>query len=627
MSALRLMMAGHRTAGVAYLTIFTLITGLAGAIIGTAVSATEKSDELRGSDVVTVDTAAEWADYQGTADYTFMVAAIVCVVGLILLASASQFVVSSFGTTYRRLRMLGASRHSVRRGLAFAAAVIGSVALLPAMLLSPGLAVLYRQILGRIGLATTGLGSSCAAAPTLIAGLCLAGWGIVAVWWQARRLAGLGDDASRMTWAHRIRNLAAVPFRYGVGVGAAAGLWGMDRAGMTLENFNEMSFGIALCALLLAWSLTSPVLRGIGWVLRRGGTGRMITGGVTGQHSRRVGGVSLVSAVVIVLGGAAAFAALTSSTGDAYRSLASLRADAVTDRTLSERQFASAREAGFRISPLDTDGGWLEGSASVDIVQVHRIDPDSMAALLAPGVVSAGSLEDIGGNRVGADDSRSVGDTLHLRDGRGEQRTVTVVATFDRHSALGGGVTVDEATFPVSSTGQLRGTSERTYVSGAVDVRTILPDVDWMDPRDTAEETIEAAQERQLDSLTGMVGGIGVVAVIALIHATIGFVSDLRGTQTRMRRLSFSWLRVTGVFSGLGAVTGVSAGVMAVLSLWTVQRNLTGMLADDVPGASLPVPWSLIAGLWGTVAVAGIAGAVTQPLSAALRDRRASTGS
>lgn len=91
----------------AYLTVGALLVGLAGGIIGTAVRATGVADELRGADVVTTDTAAEWGNYQGVADYTFMVAAIACIVGMIMVASAAQFLVASFGTTSRRLRMLG----------------------------------------------------------------------------------------------------------------------------------------------------------------------------------------------------------------------------------------------------------------------------------------------------------------------------------------------------------------------------------------------------------------------------------------------------------------------------------------------------------------------------------------
>ncbi|WP_312976227.1 hypothetical protein [Corynebacterium sp.] len=628
MTVLRLLAAGHRSASMAYLTVGALLVGLAGGIIGTAVRATGVADELRGADVVTTDTAAEWGNYQGVADYTFMVAAIACIVGMILVASAAQFLVASFGTTSRRLRMLGASRRAVRWHLTAAVTVVSALTVPLGVVLSPVAARGFRLLLERTELSTTGLGTAWTPQPALIAGICLMGWGVLAVWWQARHLAGLAEDAQVPT-RRRHRRILAVPVRYGVGIAAGVGLWLMHDAEMTLENFNEMAFGIAFCTLLVVWSCAAPVLRGLGWMLRRGGTGRMVIGGVAGEHARRVAGMSLVASMVIVLGGTSAFAALTSTIGEAYRSEASLQATAVTEQRLTASQTDAARDAGLVVSPLHTDAGWLEGHNSVDMVPVHRVDPVGIGRLLAPGAVTSGSLDDLGGDYVAADDRRTLGDTVLIRDDDGEQREVTVVATLDRDSALGSGITVDDRSFPVSSGGQEGAVTDRTYASGHKDAGGVVPGVRWDDPRHSTEEQIADTQAGQLSSLVGMVGGIGVVAVVALVHAVVGFAADCRGTRTRMRRISFSWARVTGAFGGLGMIIALAAGLMAAASLWVAHRNLAGMLSEVGADTTIGVPWILLAGLWGTVVLAGVAGTASPSLVDAVRSRprSAATGS
>ncbi|MGN0094778.1 MAG: hypothetical protein ACI38U_01815 [Corynebacterium sp.] len=621
MTVLRLLATGHRSATMAYLTVGALLTGLAGGIIGTAVRATGIADELRDADVVTTDTAAEWGNYQGVADYTVMVAAIACIVGMILLASAAQFLVASFGTTSRRLRMLGASRRAVRWHMTAAATVVSALAVPLGTVLSPVVALGFRSLLDRIGLSTAGFGTAWIPQPALIAGSCLMVWGILAVWWQARHLTGLADDAKVSTRCRRSRHILAVPVRYGVGVTAGVGLWLMHDADMTLDNFNEMAFGIAFCTLLVGWACTAPALRSLGWMLRRGGTGRMVVGGVTGEHARRVAGMSLVASTVIVLGGTSAFAALTSTTGEAYRSEASLQATAVAEQRLTASQTDAARDAGLVVSPLHTDSGWLEGHDSVDTVPVHRVDPAGIGTILVPGTVTSGSLGDLGGDNVAADERRTLGDTVLIRDDDGEQREVTVVATLARDSALGSGITVDDGSFPLSSGGQQGSVTDRTYVSGPAEASGVVPGVRWDDPRHSTDEQIADTQAGQLSSLVGMVGGIGVVAVVALVHAVVGFAADCRGTRTRMRRISFSWARVTGAFAGLGMIIGLAAGVMAAVSLWVAHRTLAGMLSEVGAGTTIGVPWALLVGLWGTVVLAGVAGTASPTLVDAVRSR------
>lgn len=553
-----------------YLTVGALLVGLAGGIIGTAVRATGVADELRGADVVTTDTAAEWGNYQGVADYTFMVAAIACIVGMILVASAAQFLVASFGTTSRRLRMLGASRRAVRWRLTAAVTVVSALTVPLGVVLSPVAARGFRLLLERIGLSTTGLGTVWTPQPALIAGICLMGWGVLAVWWQARHLTGLAEDAQVPTRRRHRRRILAVPVRYGVGIAAGVGLWLMHDAGM-----------------------------------------------------------SLVASMVIVLGGTSAFAALTSTIGEAYRSEASLQATAVTEQRLTASQTDAARDAGLVVSPLHTDAGWLEGHNSVDMVPVHRVDPVGIGGLLAPGAVTSGSLDDLGGDYVAADDRRTLGDTVLIRDDDGEQREVTVVATLDRDSALGSGITVDDRSFPVSSGGQQGAVTDRTYASGHKDAGGVVPGVRWDDPRHSTEEQIADTQAGQLSSLVGMVGGIGVVAVGALVHAVVGFAADCRGTRTRMRRISFSWARVTGAFGGLGMIIALAAGLMAAASLWVAHRNLAGMLSEVGADTTIGVPWILLAGLWGTVVLAGVAGTASPSLVDAFRSRprNSATGS
>ncbi|MDN5720840.1 hypothetical protein [Corynebacterium sp.] len=608
MTMFRLMLAGHRTVCLGFLTVVTLLTGLAGGVIGTAVRATQVADGYRASDVVTTEVSATWANYQGTATFAFMVSAIACVVGVILLLSVAQFLVSSLAPTSRTLRLLGVSRRLVRLRIAGATFALAVVAVVLGLLLSPVAGLAYRWLLGRIGLVTTELGSLWMPGPTVLAGICLAAWGIVTVWWQGRHLAGIEADARRPGRGRRILRVLATPLRYAVGVGAAMALWALHDATTTMDNFNEMSFGIALCTLLLMWGLAVPVLRVVSWLLRRGGTGRMLIGGVVNDRARRVAGMSLVASLLVVLGGTAALAALTSTIGDANRSAASLQATAVTARDLTEAQSTAAREAGFTVSPLDTDPGWLEGVNSVDQLPVHRVDPVSIGQLSVEGMVLAGSLAEIGGDDVAADERWELGEKILVRDDDGVRREVTVVAVVDRDSALGGGLTVDGTSFPLSVSAVEGEMSERTFVAGAADVNEVVPDVRWLAPQEVVEEQIDSEQQGQMDSLAGMVGGIGLIAVVALVHAVVGFAGDLQGTRTGMRRLSFSRARVSGVLGGIGLVIGLAAGVMSAVSLWAAQFALSEMLVGTGVTTALDVPWSLLLGLWGVVVLAAVAG-------------------
>ena len=88
-----------------------------------------------------------------------------------------------------------------------------------------------------------------------------------------------------------------------------------------------------------------------------------------------------------------------------------------------------------------------------------------------------------------------------------------------------------------------------------------------------------------------------------------------------MRRISFSWARVTGAFGGLGVIIGLAAGAMAAASLWVAHRNLAGMLSELGVGATIGVPWALLVGLWGVVVLAGVVGTASPPLIAAARSR------
>lgn len=612
---LRLLLSGHRSVLTAFLTVGTLLTALAGGVIGTAIRATKAADGFRDAGNVTTDTAAQWANYKGTADYTFLVAALACIVGMVLLSSVAQFTVAGVAATSRGLRLLGASRRRIRYGLTLATAAVSALALALGTALAPFVAVAFRWILERAGMPVAELGSTWMTQPTLLAGASLLVWGVCSVWWQARRLAGIEADIPVPTTTRRIAKLLATPLRYGVGIAAGVGLWAMLGSEMTMENYNEMSFGIALCTLFVVWSLTPPVLRGIGWLLRRSGTGRMIVGGVASSQGRRIAGMSLIAALLIVLGGTSSFAALASSTGSTYQGAASLQSDAVTRQALTPEQTVAAQDAGITVSRLDTDAGWLEGENSVDAVPANRVDPEPMDRLLLPGTVTAGSLADVAGDSVAADDRYEVGETVHIRDDGGLHREVRVVATLDRESDLGSGITVDAASFPVSASG----VDERTYASGELsEVRTAVPGVEWTSRSDELDEGIGMTQHDQMTTLAGMVGGIGVVAVVALLHAVIGFASDLRGTQSRLRRISFSWARVTGVFGGLGVTVGLAAGVISAAALAVAQWALSGMLTDLGVTTAMDVPWPLLLGLWAVVVVASVAGMAAQPVRAAV---------
>jgi hypothetical protein len=612
---LRLLLAGHRSVLLATASTLALLTAVAGGVIGTVVRAAGTADNYRNAPVVTTDIAYQWGAYQGIVNYAGMVAALACAVGVILLTSVAQFTVGGLTDTSRSLRLLGTSRRRIRYGLVAAMVPVSVVGLVVGTLLAPVAALAFRWILERTGLETSGLAGVWTPVPVLVTGASLAVWSLVVVWWQARHLAGIEADAPRPGRLRRVLWILAAPLRYAVGIAAAVGLWAMLRATMTFDNYNQMVFGIALCTLFVVWSLIPATLRGIGRLLRSAGTGRMIVGGVASAQGRRIAGMSLIAALLIVLGGTSAFAALTANTGSKYQGAASLQADAVTDAGLTADQTAAARAAGLAVSSLDTDTGWLEGDRSVDLVTVNRVDPASMERLLVPGTVTAGSLTDVHGDNVAGDGSygMKLGDTIVLRDDSGAHREAHIVATVTRDSALGGGITVDGASFPLS----VSGVDTTTYAAGAggLDIaRATVPGVEWTSHHDFIDDGIALSQKDQMLSLAGMVGGIGVVAVIALLHAVIGFATDLGEVRRTLRRLSFSWRRIIGVFSGLGMTVGLAAGAVAAVALLVVQRTLAGLLSGMGVTAPMAVPWPLLLGLWGVVVVTCVAGMAVQPV-------------
>lgn len=619
---LRLLLAGHRSVLLATASTLALLTAVAGGVIGTVVRAAGTADNYRNAPVVTTDIAYQWGTYQGIVNYAGMVAALACAVGVILLTSVAQFTVGGLTDTSRSLRLLGASRRTIRHGLVAAMVPVSVVGLVVGTLLAPVAALAFRWILERTGLETSGLAGVWTPVPVLVTGASLAVWSLAVVWWQARHLAGIEADAPRPGRLRRVLRILAAPLRYAVGIAAAVGLWAMLRASMTFDNYNQMAFGIALCTLFVVWSLTPATLRGIGRLLRSAGTGRMIVGGVASAQGRRIAGMSLIAALLIVLGGTSAFAALTASTGSKYQGAASLKVDAVVDADLSLDQTASVKAAGFTVSPLDTDVGWLEGERSVDTVTVNRVDPTAMEELLVPGAVTAGSLADVHGDNVASAGGwqREIGDTVLIRDDSGTRREVHVVAIVDRESILGNGITVDAASFPVS----VSGAEATTYVAGTGGlgrVRSAVPDVEWISHLDHIDDGLTLSQKDQMLSLAGMVGGIGVVAVIALLHAVIGFATDLGEIRRTLRRLSFSWRRVIAVFSGLGVTVGLAAGVVSAVALVVVQHTLSSLLTGMGVTTPMSVPWPLLLGLWAVVVVACVAGTAVQPVRESLTDR------
>lgn len=619
---LRLLLAGHRSILLATVSTLALLMAVAGGVIGTVVRAAETADDYRNTPVVTTEIAYQWGAYQGIVNYAGMVAALACAVGMILLTSVVQFSVGSLTDTSRSLRLLGASRRRIRYGLVAAMVPVSVVGLVAGTLLAPAAALAFRWILERTRLETSGLAGVWTPGPVLVTGASLAIWSLAVVWWQARHLAGIEADAPRPGRLRRVLRILTAPLRYAVGIAAAIGLWAMLRATMTFDNYNQMAFGIALCTLFVVWSLTPVTLRGIGRLLRSAGTGRMIVGGVVSAQGRRIAGMSLIAALLIVLGGTSAFAALTTSTGSKYQGAASLQVDAVADTDLSTEQAAAVRAAGLTVSPLDTDGGWLEGERSIDTVTVNRVDPTAMEELLVPGAVTAGSLADVHGDNVASAGGwrQEIGDSVLIRDDSGAHRVVHVVATVDRESILGNGITVDAASFPVS----VSGADPTTYVAGdgpnsdsattLAAVRTVIPGVEWMSYHDHIEDGLTQSQTDQMLSLAGMVGGIAVVAAIALLHAVIGFATALGEVRKTLRRLSFSWRRVIAVFSGLGVVVGLAAGVISAVALFVVKRTLSALLAGMGVTTPMSVPWPLLLSLWAVVVVACATGMAAQPV-------------
>lgn len=623
----RLIFLGHRNVFLAYLVVSALLTSLIGGVFGTAIAASGVANGYRDVEVVTTSDSMMWANYEGTANYTFIVGGAACVVGLILLASISQFIVASVGPTSRSLRLLGTSRLRIRSSLVGAASVAGVVSILLGLFLTPLVVILFRWVIESVGLETADLDGIWMPQSAFVSGLCLLVWALVSIAWQTRHLVGIEPDIPVQRPSRGVLRVMMTPLRYAMGIASAVGLWFLLDVSIDTDNFIEVSLGISICALIVLWSVLPLALKSCGWLLRLGGTGRMVIGGVVSKDSKRLSATALVASLLVVVGGTFAFATLANSTSGAYQSEASLRATAVAAGELNDDQRNSARDADIVATRLDTDSGWLEGEDSVEGVPVHRVDVNDLEDILVSDAVTSGSLEDVGDANVASGDSRyELGDEIVIRDDSAELLRVTVVATLDRNSALGGGITVEAEDFPVSALGQ-EGLDERTYAlsqgNDHIDyVNRVVPGIDWRDPVDLVSESIDRAQEGQLGSLIGMIGGIGLIAVIALLHSVVAYSGELHGLRSKMRRIGFSNSRVAVVFAALGMSIGLAAVVISAVSLWVMQENLSDMLSRLGVTTPMAVPWPLLVGLGTLIIVISVTGMLSRA-----RPRSTATGS
>ncbi|MCW6005079.1 FtsX-like permease family protein [Micromonospora sp. CPCC 205371] len=542
-----------------------------------------------------------------------LIFALVGVFVAIAVAAAALVATSTFRIVFAQrmrqlalLRAVGAGRGAIVRALAVEGALTGLVSGVVGVLAAYAFGRALPAVLRASGVEVADPGTPVGPAIAVVVGCVLVT--LLAV------LAPAGS-ASRVSPLEALRAASTTGARSGIGVGRAI-LGGVLAAGAALlaavlvaalpgpdaRSYDPapVLFGVVLSSTLAFFALVAlgpvllgPVLRLVGWPLRRAGAlGRLAVGGVGGAP-RRAAAVSVVVAlgVAMISGGLIMGESL---------------------RRMADREMAAMAPADFRLSPAgDTlPAGVAERvrkrsevtdvttfrTAEVRIVgtedlavSVADLDPRKLRADRRLGAVD-GSLDDLGPGRValaryvGAHDRTRVGDTIQMA-AAGRTVSLRVVATLEsgplETSAMVDPADLDRLGVPAAPTGLLANAA-RAGDDGRASARTALQSATGAEGLTVA---VLADQRDDLNAnLNALIGiAIGLMGLTVLI-AVVGV-----GSTTALSVVER--IREAGLLRALGMARG---GLRAML---TAEAALYGILGS-VLGLALGIPYAglMIAG-------------------------------
>jgi putative ABC transport system permease protein len=537
-----------------------------------------------------------------------LIFALVGVFVAIAVAAAALVATSTFRIVFAQrmrqlalLRAVGAGRGAIVRALAVEGALTGLVSGVSGVLAAYVFGRALPAVLRAFGVAVADPGTPVGSAIAVVVGCVLVT--VLAV------LAPAGS-ASRVSPLEALRAASTTGARGGIGVGRAV-LGGLLAAGATLlaavlvaalpgpetQNYDPtpVLFGVVLSSTLAFFALIAlgpvllgPVLRLVGWPLRRAGAlGRLAVGGVGGAP-RRAAAVSVVVAlgVAMISGGLVMAESL---------------------RRMADRQLTAMAPADFRLTP----SGDTLPSGVVDQVRkrsevtgvttfrtaearvagtedlamsVVDLDPRKLRADRRLEAVD-GSLGDLGPGRIALAryvaelDRVRVGDTVQL-EAAGRTLSLRVVATLESgpldSSAMVDPADLDRLGVAAAPSGLLANAA-RAGDDGRASARTALQAA-TAGTEGLAVEVLADQRDdfnAQLNALLGIaIGLMGLTVLIAVVG--VGSTTALSVVER---------IREAGLLRAIGLARG---GLRAML---TTEAALYGILGS-VLGLALGIPYA-----------------------------------
>jgi putative ABC transport system permease protein len=569
-------------------------------------------DQVRDAvgDAATVETGALVREQEATeaASGVKLIFALVGIFVAIAVAAAALVATSTFRIVFAQrmrqlalLRAVGAGRGAIVRALAVEGALTGFVAGVAGVLSAYAFGRALPAVLRAFGVAVADPGTPVGPAIAVVIGCVLVT--LLAV------LAPAGS-ASRVSPLEALRAASTTGARSGIGVGRAI-LGGLLAAGAVLlaaalvaalpgpdaQNYDPapVMFGVVLSSTLAFFALVAlgpvllgPVLRLVGWPLRRAGAlGRLAVGGVGGAP-RRAAAVSVVVAlgVAMISGGLVMAESL---------------------RRMADRELTAMAPADFRMNPSggavpaavvdqvrkrsEVTGVATFRTAEVRIVgtedltvRVVDLDPRKLREDLRLDAVD-GSLDDLGPGRVAL--ARYVAEPDHIRVGdkiqlatAGRTLSLRVAATLESGpldaAAMVDPADLDRLGVAATPTGLLANAA-RAGDDGRDSARSALQSaaagVDGLAVEVLADQRDDF--NAQLDALLGIaVGLMGLTVLIAVVG--VGSTTALSVVER---------IREAGLLRAIGLARG---GLRAML---TTEAALYGVLGS-VLGLALGIPYA-----------------------------------
>jgi putative ABC transport system permease protein len=589
--------------------------------LGDAVTVTTASERV-------ADEQAQVGEFLGFLSTALLIfAGIALFVGGFLVVNTFGIVVAQRAREFALLRAVGASRRQVVSTVLVEALAVGLFASLIGLALGIGLAVLLQVVLSAVGieLPTTG---TVVALRTVIA--CFAVGTLVTVAASivpARR-------ASAVPPVEALRGAAAAPSR-GLGrrtavgtvlavlggVGLIAGLGGTTAQPLALVGSGAalLFVGVALLAPLAA----GPVASALGALPARASVPGRLARGNAGRDPRRTAstasalmiGLALVTAVTVVA--SSVQAALTDALASQFRADLIVQTDQSGMREIPPRVVQELGEAS-EIAELGTIrvGQVQDEGASRLLV---GIEPSTIDGLLDLGVQEGRITSLVDGGialqeDVAADRDLTIGDRFTVRNSRGAEHELEVVATFANTEMLGSGYVVAFDTLADLAPGSGGALALMANASGDVGaarqvVETAVSSVPSAVVNDQAE--FRQRQEEQIDQILGlMVALLALAIIIALIGIAntlvlavhertreIGLLRAVGMDRPQTRRMVLWEASFVALFGG---ALGVAVGTFLGWALVAALRD-DGVQRMVLPAGQLTV-YLVVAVLAGVVA-------------------------